>query len=418
MAPRNLAKKLHAMLVIVLTLVPLAVLFGALFLGIAVGSSSFKEAQNALTPVYIVVLVPAMLPIFPGIDFGWLMAVTPVAGVSFLFRDLMSGDASAGLAGLVLVTTTLYALGALLFAARAFGSERVLFGGDEVAEVDRRSWLAGWLARRASAGVPEPAGAGLFVAMVAVLFFWVGIQLQIRLGETGLLAAEWLLLFVPALAFVALLGFDPVRTLSLRKPAAPDLAGAGLLMLGALPLVWTIGWLQTFVFPVPWELLEGLEDLVTADSVGRLLWLLLLLAVTPAICEEAVFRGVLLGGTRTLQPWKMIVLNGVVFGAFHLSFETIIRFLPTASLGIVIAWAVWRTGSIFVGMGMHFLNNGTIVVLASTPGLRELFSDPEAPPPLWLIPLGLLAATIGARILMRVPAADPMGASHLHAEEP
>jgi len=250
-----------------------------------------------------------------------------------------------------------------------------------------------------------------------VLFFWAGIQLQIRLGETGLLAAEWLLLFVPAVAFVTLRGFDPVRTLSLRAPSTSDLAGAAILMLGALPLVWTIGWLQTFVFPVPWELLEGLEELVTADSVGRLLWLLLLLALTPAVCEEAVFRGVLLGGTRTLPPWKMIVLNGVVFGAFHLSFETIIRFLPTATLGIVIAWAVWRTGSIFVGMGMHFLNNGTIVVLASTPGLREMFSDPEAPPPLWLIPLGLLAAAIGARILMRAPAVDPPGASTLHAEE-
>lgn len=240
-----------------------------------------------------------------------------------------------------------------------------------------------------------------FVAFVAALFFLGGIQLQIRLGESGLLAAEWLLLFVPAVLFVGFGGFDVGRTLSLRLPSAHGLLGGVVLIAGAVPLVWVIGWLQTFFLPIPWELHEGLRDLVTAETTSRLIWLLLILAVTPAICEEIVFRGVLLGGTRSLEPWRLIVLNGVVFGAFHLSFETVIRFLPTATLGIVIAWAVWRTGSIWVGALMHFLNNGTIVVLASMPSLREALSDPEAPPPLWLVPLGMIAAGVGVRILTR-----------------
>ena len=130
---------------------------------------------------------------------------------------------------------------------------------------------------------------------------------------------------------------------------------------------------------------------------------LLLLALTPALCEEVVFRGVLLGGTRNLEPWRLIVFNGVVFGAFHLSFETVIRFLPTASLGILIAWAVWRTGSIWVGALMHFLNNATIVMLASLPGFRDAFSDPEVPPPVWLVPLGAITLTLGIRVILRSP---------------
>ncbi|MDA0329497.1 MAG: ABC transporter permease subunit [Gemmatimonadetes bacterium] len=393
-----------AILAIFATLVPLAVLFGAIFLGIAVGSSSFKEAQNALTPVYMVVLIPAMLPIFPGIDFGPLLAVTPVAGVSFFFRDLMTGDAEVGLGLLVVLSTTVYAVAGLAFASRAFGNERVLFGNDGGdAEVGSRSWLEGWRERRGDRGPPEPSTVFGFVALVALLFFYGGIRLQLRFGEAGLLAAEWLLLFVPAVLIVVLTGVDPVRTLSLRRPSPRGLFGSVVLIAGAVPLVWAIGWLQSFVLPVPWELLEGLEDLVTAETTGRLLWLLLLLAVTPAVCEELVFRGVLLGGTRTLGPGRMIVLNGLVFGAFHLSFQTVIRFLPTATLGIVIAWAVWRTGSIWVGMLMHFLNNATIVVLASTPALQGVFSDPEAPPPLWLVPVGVIAFAIGARLLLQNP---------------
>lgn len=393
---------LSAIVLIFVTLVPLAVLFGSLFLGIAVRSSSFKEAQNALTPVYMLVLIPAMLPIFPGIDFGPLLAVTPVAGVSFLFRDLMTGDAAPLRAALVLGSTSLYALAGLAFAARAFGSERVLFGADDPGAEVSHEGLLGRLRAGRQGRVPEPAAVGGFVAVVAVLFFLGAVQLQLRLGEAGLLAAEWLLLFVPAVAFVAVGGFDPVRTLSLRTPSARGTVGAVVLIAGAVPAVWILGWLQTFVIPIPWELLEGLQELVTARSPERLLWLLLLLAVTPALCEEVVFRGVLLGGTRRLEPWRLVVLNGVAFGAFHLSFETVIRFLPTATLGIVIAWAVWRTGSIWVGALMHALNNGTIVVLASVPSLSEMLSDPNAPPPVWLVPFAAVALTLGVRLLLGV----------------
>ena len=387
----------HAVAAIFLTLVPLAVLFSALFLGLAVRAASFKEAQTTLTPVYMVVLVPAMLPLFPGIEFGPLLAVTPVAGVSFFFRDLLAGEPDWALGALVLASTTLYAVATLAFAARSFGDERVLFGTGSDAGADS---LLGALRSGTRRGrVPDPAVALGFIALLGVLFFYGGIRLQIALGERGLLAAEWLLLFLPAVAFVLLGNYDVRRTLSLRAPSTRGLAAGVLLVAGGLPVVWLIGWLQTFVLPVPWELLEGLEELVTARDLGRFVWLMLLLALTPALCEEVVFRGVLLGGTRTLEPWRMIALNGLVFGAFHLSFETVIRFLPTAALGALIAWAVWRTGSLWVGVLMHFLNNGSIVAVTSIPALRESLSDPDAPPPLWLIPLGVVVLAAGVRLL-------------------
>lgn len=248
-------------------------------------------------------------------------------------------------------------------------------------------------------GVPSPEAALGFVAIVAVVFIGAGGLLQLKMGEAGLLAAEWLILLVPAVLFVWLGDFDPVATLSLRRPSGRHLGGAVLMIAGCLPVAWIIGWLQSFVLPVPPEVVEGLEELVTANDLGRLAWLALLLAVTPAICEEVLFRGVLLGGTRTLPPWRMILLNGVVFGVFHLSIGTFVRFLPTAWLGIVIAWTVWRTGSIFTGVLMHLLNNGIIVLLASSPGLRHAVADPHAAPPLWLVPVAVVCIVAGIGIL-------------------
>ena len=78
-----------------------------------------------------------------------------------------------------------------------------------------------------------------------------------------------------------------------------------------------------------------------------------------------------------------------------------LRILPTAALGALIAWAVWRTGSLWVGALMHFLNNGSIVAITSVPALREPLSDPDAPPPIWLIPLGALVLVAGMRLLTK-----------------
>jgi membrane protease YdiL (CAAX protease family) len=219
----------------------------------------------------------------------------------------------------------------------------------------------------------------------------------------GLLAAEWLLLLVPALLFVRLGRFDVRETLSLRLPPAQGWTGAVLMVAGALPVAWGMGWLETRVLPVPPEAIESLEKLVTATTPASLAWLLFLLALTPAVCEEAVFRGVLLGGTRALPTWRVVLLNGVVFGAFHLSFETPVRFLPTAWLGIVLAWTVLRTRSVWTGVLMHFLNNGAIVLMASVPVLRQVVAAPDAPPPPWLIPLALLCLATGYGLLARLP---------------
>lgn len=248
---------------------------------------------------------------------------------------------------------------------------------------------------------PTPLAALTFVAGVAILFVSGGMALQLLLGEAGLPAAEWLLLFLPSLYFVRAGGFDVRESLFLRRPSPSALVAGVLLVVGATPLAWAIGWLQTFVMSVPPEVVQGMQELLTAHSPGRLMWLLLAVAVTPAVCEEVLFRGVLLSSTRDLPAWRAVLFNGVVFGAFHLSLETPIRFLPTAWLGIVIAWAVLRSGSLWTGVTMHLLNNGAIVVLASSPAWSSQVIDPDTPPPPWLLGVAVVALAAGARILMR-----------------
>jgi sodium transport system permease protein len=393
-----------SVMVIFAALFPLAVLFGALFLGIAVRSQSFKEAQNALTPVYMIALLPALLPLFPGIEMTSLLAILPVAGVSLLFRELMAGSATLFFGSLALFSTLVYASAALIFAADSFGREEVLFGdGGDAGEVGNGLGLfRGLRFTEPLHDYPGPRATLVFVAVVAVLYFYSAARLQVGLGEVGLLVSELVLLLLPALLFLRLGGYNPVKTLSLRAPSGKNLLAALLIIAGGTPLVWFLTWLQGFVLPMPQEFLEGMSDFLTAGTPGRVVWLLALVALTPAVCEEFLFRGVLLAGTRRqLTPIKVIILNGLIFGAFHVPSATIYRLLPSAILGMLLAWVVLRTRSIWPGMLMHFVNNGSIVILTSSPWIIERFSDPNQGPPFWLLLSALVSLAGGAVLLER-----------------
>jgi sodium transport system permease protein len=365
-----------AALLVFLALIPLSVLFAATFLGLAVRAQSFKEAQNALTPAQLGATLPLFIVTLPGIDFTPALALVPVVGVAMFFRELMAGAAPLLPSVLAVLATVGYAALALVFAARSFGREEVLFGGGSgEAGAKGGGWgdrLRGW--RAAERGVPLPAEAMVFIAAVALLYFHVGTRLQGANGETGLLISQWLLLGGAAVAFAALGPYDVRKTLALRAPEPRALAAAAMIALGGIPVGWAIVWLEMQLFEGGnLQSLSYLQEMLTATDTRRAMWLLFVAALTPAICEELVFRGVLLQSlSREVRAWRAVLISAAVFGAFHLSFESALRFLPTAWIGLLMGWVVWHSRSIFASMLMHFLNNAFVVVLLWQPAVQRL----------------------------------------------
>src|SRR5690606_16396969 len=109
----------------------LSLLFSALFIGVAIHAQSFREAQTALTPIYLVSFLPAIVIMAPGIEFTPGLALIPISGVALLFRTLMAGDPVGLQAFLAIGATVAYASLALSFAARSFAREDVLLGDEE-----------------------------------------------------------------------------------------------------------------------------------------------------------------------------------------------------------------------------------------------------------------------------------------------
>ena len=103
------------------------------------------------------------------------------------------------------------------------------------------------------------------------------------------------------------------------------------------------------------------EKMLNVNTLGGLFLNLLIIALIPAIGEELTFRGVLQQSlTRKMNPHIAIILSAAIFSFIHFQFY---GFLPRMFLGILLGYMFYITGSLWTSILMHFVNNGTAVVL-------------------------------------------------------
>ena len=95
---------------------------------------------------------------------------------------------------------------------------------------------------------------------------------------------------------------------------------------------------------------------------GSLFSGLLIVAALAAISEELLFRSVIQKAFIKIckNAHIGIILTAIVFSAFHGDF---FGFVPRFILGLMLGYMFYLSGSIFPSMLMHFVNNGTIVML-------------------------------------------------------
>lgn len=187
----------------------------------------------------------------------------------------------------------------------------------------------------------------------------------------------------------------PIRYLRLKSCNTADiaLALAGLICL--LPAVLGLGILNEKI-PLP-DVLVQLEEQqmeliewFTGEG-GNFALNMVFVVATPALFEEMFFRGyVQRRAERGLGVVGGIILTGVIFGVFHLRLTQV---LPLILLGCYLAYVTWRTGSLWIAVVLHFLNNGLALSLSKWG--PDSVADPEVIP--WLLIMGstlLFAACI------------------------
>jgi sodium transport system permease protein len=358
-----------------LMFLPAAVLLCAALCWVSARARTYREGQQALFPLTLLAALPAGAVGGADIDLSWATALVPLLGNALCLRDAVQGQLAAAPAALAFGAGMGWAALVLRRMAGLLDAERILQSDENEREA---------LLRRTQSGRALAWG---FAA--ALLLYAVGGWLQSRSPMWGLTATLWLL--APLLAWLAARGtarrarVGLAEVLSLRVPRAAHLAAA-------LCLAPALGWLMRQWVPFQQRVLPMPSTHLAADSPFAALldqpgWVLfLLLALSPAVGEELLFRGALQGGLRRdLSAGRTALWQGLLFGLAHAS---IWRFVPTAVLGAVLSLLTWRSRSLLPAVVLHLAYNALLVFGEDLPWLLD---------PAWiaLLPLGLL--------LLRVP---------------
>jgi sodium transport system permease protein len=350
---------LSAYFIAFVMLVPISLMINAVFLAVGAFAKDFKDGQNFLTPILMSLLVPLAITMTPGVEMNGYLAFVPVVNIALLIKGVFLGEWAADMLFLVMLSSLCYASLALVFAAKVFESNAVLLGG-------REGFTSLFDFSRRPGQKPAPATSLLIFALVLVISFYGSISLLDYGLPVVLAVTQYGMFLLPCLLLIRLKGYPFRETLSLRVPSLRAVAGAVLIGVSA----WTVaGGLLVRLLPPPDSMVKSLQRLLMLDDKPVPLWeVWLLIAITPALCEETLFRGLILSGFRRLGKWPAILATAFLFGVAHAS---IYRLLPTFALGVLFGLVVWRTRSIVPGMICHALNNGLMATLARSKELVE-----------------------------------------------
>jgi len=330
-------------LTLLLLFVPLAATIASVLLMISAYAKSYKESQMYFFPVYLLSMIPSLASLMPGVSLRSAIAFVPLANVSVAAREIMIGRPDTLMIGVTLAVMILTAAYLMRASARMLTREDLVVP----AHFEAAEFLGG------------PA---LFqkrvlrwFALMWVIVFAVATNVQALASfQRQLIFNELVVMLGSSLLMLWIYRLNPTEVLSL-KPVKPAVWLAILFLIPTGHLT-ALGIFQivNVVIPAPQEMLQRFsEDVIPR---GMPIWqLLMYIAVLPAICEELLFRGVLLNGLkRRLRPAALVVVVGIIFGLFHVS---LYRIAPTAALGMVLTVIAIMTGSVFPGMVMHAGNN-------------------------------------------------------------
>ncbi|KHS56053.1 sodium ABC transporter permease [Terrisporobacter othiniensis] len=316
-------------------------------------AKSFKDAQNYITPVMFLVLIPSYASMIPNMTLDRTTAIIPVVNISLLIKSVLSFQANLGLIALVFISNFAFVILAVILLSKMFNSEEILFGsGKNFSFLEKRIDIKKGTMPSVSDGV-------VLYAIGLVLLIYVGSYVQLKFGAVGIALTQLMIIGLPLL-FAYYIKSDFKKVFSLKLPKFKHLIGATSLWIGTYLIVFVITNIILYYFPQNQEIVEGLNDaLFTKDN---LLLNICLVALMPAICEEVFFRGFILTSFKhNKKSYRgAIVASGILFGMMHMDF---IRIVPTSILGMAFAYAVCKTNSIGVSMFMHLLNNGFAVVV-------------------------------------------------------
>lgn len=167
------------------------------------------------------------------------------------------------------------------------------------------------------------------------------------------------MMILPAVILVKTIKKAPAKILSMQAPGKKHFLPYIFMGVGVCAFA-NIATNSIAIFLEGFGIHYSAPEMTKPDGIFGTVLIILSSAVTPALVEEFLMRGAVLGSTRECGEDIAVITSAVLFGLMHTNMLQI----PFAFMvGLVLGFAVIKSGSIWTGIAIHFINNFMSVLL-------------------------------------------------------
>lgn len=229
-------------------------------------------------------------------------------------------------------------------------------------------------------------------AILTLLVFGFDIEnADINLLRLLTMGGQILLILLPSLLFARFVYEDISTVLRVKLPTKKEI---GIFTLGFIiisPLLQNYLYLQNYLIDLTAQnvsivkyikdALDQLDkllqstygELLSASNIFEATLVILVVALTPALCEEVFFRGfVQKSFEQKYKPYLAIIITAAFFGLYHFNPYGLVALI---ALGAYFGYAAYKSQSIFIPIILHFLNNFLAISIYLIWGSEELISS-------------------------------------------
>ncbi len=352
-----------------LAMIPLITLISGVLVSISTYSRNMREANTYLSPVIMITILMSFVSMLPGVELNVGFSMIPVINIALLFKEIML-DQFSMINFLVTIGSTLVLdMLMIVLTVKLFNREGILF------RVEEEKTLKFWGKNKKN--IFQPGLALMIFAAQLVALFYIGSIWQAKDPAMGLAKTLLFLFLIPILL---ILRVGKVNIKETFRFTGTNPLNFLLVMLMSLPtylFASKVIELINLLYPIPEQYISRFSEMMSMNDAS--LWMkILVVAVLPGICEETVYRGYMFRVFRKFGIPAAVVISSVMFGIMHLD---PFRLLPATLLGMWIAFLMIRTGSFYIAMLAHFMNNLIVVMLLqygeAIPGFSLIFRNDQ-----------------------------------------
>ncbi|MDP5230622.1 MAG: ABC transporter permease [Cellulophaga sp.] len=111
---------------ILLLLIPFSLFLSGLIIALVAGATSFKEAQSKASPIIMLIIIPLVLALMPGIELTWSTVLIPVLNIGLGVKEIMAGTIDMTQYAVILLSLLAFAVGAVYFSYKKFSDENAI----------------------------------------------------------------------------------------------------------------------------------------------------------------------------------------------------------------------------------------------------------------------------------------------------